>query len=302
MYAGRDEARSDLLLSAAAYLFGPLFVGLLLSFVPLLRVPVLGEVLLITLPLVFTVLVPALLIRYRRESLSDYGFGDGPDPSVLVGLLAGMPIVVAGLLAALARYADPAAALPMFPTGRFGLALAGASPLLITLERVARWVGIALLALYVSIKARDAFGSSPADTREVVRKIGLVVGVAGGATTVVMLLALLGAFDAGRAVAVLLGPAGVGGAVLIAARRLGVQGSTVMPAFVVPVVILAIGPFRFTFQAVSFLNGLYGAALYAGIGLVVALLVDRTRRGLGVVMLGLVIATLSMLGPAGFLS
>jgi hypothetical protein len=302
MDASRDEARSDLLLAAAAYLFGPLFVGLFLSFVPLLRVPVLGEVLLIVLPLVFTVLVPLLLIRYRNESLKAYGFADGPDPSVPIGLLAGLPIVAAGLLSALVRFGDPAAALPMFPSGRFGVTLASASPLLITLERVARWVGLALLALYVSAKARDAFGSAPVETRQAVRKIGVVVGGGAAATSALLLLAMLTAFDAGRALAVLLGPAGVAGSVLVAVKRLGVAGSTVMPAFVVPVLVLAIGPFRFTFQTVQFLNGLYGAALYAGIGLIVALLAERTRRGLGVVMLGLVIATLSMLGPAGFLT
>ena len=302
MYAGRDEARSDLLLSAAAYLFGPLFVGLLLSFVPLLQVPVLREVLIVALPLVFTVLVPLLLIRYRREPLSAYGFGNGPDSSVLVGLLAGLPIVVAGLLAALARFGDPAAALPMFPAGRFGIALAGSSPILLTLERLASWVGLLALALYLAVKARDAFGSAPTETREVVRKVGGVVAVGAAATTFLLLATMLGTFDGGRAVAVLLGPAGVVGAVLVAAQRLGIQGSSLMPAFVVPVVILAVGPFRFTFEPVGFVNGLYGAALYGGIGLVVALLVDRTRRALGVVMLGLVIAALSMLGPAGFLT
>jgi hypothetical protein len=302
MYAGREEARSDLMLAAAAYLFGPLFVGLLLSFVPLLRVPVLGEVLLIALPLVFTILVPVLLIRYRHEKLSDYGLGDGPDPSVLVGLLAGLPLVGAGLLAALARYGDPSAALPMFPAGRFGIAIAGASPILITLERLARWVGLVLLALYVSVKAREAFGSAPLETREAVRKVGVIIAVGGAVTTVIVLLTTLGAFDAGRAAAVLLGTAAVAGAVFVAVRRLGTDGSTVLPAFVVPVLILALGPFRFTFQAVGFLNGLYGAALYAGVGLVVALLVERSRRGLGVVMFGLVIASLTVFGPAGFLA
>lgn len=302
MYASREEARSDLMLSAAAYLFGPLFVGLLLSFVPLLRVPVLGDILLIALPLVFTILVPALLIRYRSEPLSAYGFGNGPDPSVLVGLLAALPIVAAGLLAALARYGDPSAALPMFPAGRFGIAVAGASPIIITLERLARWIGLVLLALYVSVKARDAFGSAPVETREATRKVGLVVGVGAAATTLIVLVMTLTTFDAGRLAAILLGPAGVAGAVFIAVKRLGLEGSTVLPAIVVPVLILALGPFRFTFQAVGFLNGLYGAAMYAGLGLVVALLVDRSRRGLGVVMLGIVIATLTMFGPAGFLA
>jgi hypothetical protein len=152
------------------------------------------------------------------------------------------------------------------------------------------------------MKARDAFGSAPVDLREAVRKIGIVVAIGSAATTVILLLSMLGSPDAGRIAALLLGPAGVAGAALVTVKRLGLQGSTLMPALVVPVLILAIGPFRFTFQAVQFLNGIYGAALYAGIGLIVALLLDRTRHSLGVVMLGLVIGTLSMLGPAGFLS
>ena len=301
MYGGREEARSDLMLAAAAYLFGPLFVGLLLSFIPLLRVPVLGEVLVIALPLVFTILVPLLLIRHRGESLSDFGLGDGPDPSVVVGLLAALPLVAAGVLAALARFGDPLAALPMFPGGRLGAVLAAATPALITLERLATWVGMTLLALYLSVKARDAFGSAPVSAGDAVRKAVIVVGVATAVMTVIQLLSLLGALDAGRIAALLLGPAGVAGALAVTVKRLGVHGTTVLPVLVVPMLIFALAPFRFL-QAVGFLTGLYGAALYAGIGLVVALLVDRTQRGLGVVMLGLVVAALTRLGPAGFLS
>lgn len=299
MNGNPDDARSDMLLAAAAYLFGPLFVGLFLQFVPLLRVPVLGEVLIVTLPLVFTVLVPFLLIRYRDESPRDYGFGDGPDSSALLGLLAGLPIVAAGLLVGLVRHQDLVAGLPMFP-GDGLLALGSSSPVLVTLERVTRWVGLLLLALYVSTKARDAFRSAPADTAHVVRKVGLVIGVGAAVTTVLLFLSMLGDLDLGRTVAVLLGPVAVAASVFVVTARVGLRGSLVMPVVVAPVVLLAVGPFRFTLQTITFLNGLYGAALFAGIGLAVALLVDRTRRALGVVMLGLVIATLTTLGPAGF--
>lgn len=300
MDASRDDARSDLLLSAAAYLFGPLFVGLLLSVVPIHRVPGLPQALAVVLPLVFTVLVPALLMRYRNESLRDYGFGDGPDSSAVVGLIVALPIVGAGLVVALLVRGDPTAALPMFPSGASPFVLASASPVLVTAERLAQWVGLAFLALYVSVKARDAFGTAPVETGEAVRKIGMVVGIGAAATTALLVVASLAQFDLGRIVATMLAPLAVAAAVVIAVQRLGLSGSTVFPALVVPVVIMAIGPFRFTFEATRFLSGLYGAALYAGLGLIIGLLVERTRRGLGVVMLGIVIATLSVFGPFGF--
>ena len=302
MYASRDEARSDLLLAAAAYLFGPLFVGLLLTAVPLERLPGVAQVLRIVLPLVYTLLVPLLLIRYRKESLRAYGFGDGRDPSTLVGLLAALPVVVASVLVALLAHGDPLAALPMFPGGAFPLALAGVSPVLVTIERLAQWVGVLLLALYVAVKARDAFGSTPIATADAVRKVSRVVAVGGAVATLLLVIVALGRFDLARLVAILLGPVAVAAAVGITIKRLGLAGSTLLGAIVVPVVVLAVQPLRgiLTFDLVRLLSAVYGGALSAGFGMIVALMVDRTRRGLGVLMLGIVIATLTMLGPFGF--
>lgn len=291
MYTSREDARSDLFLSAAMYLFGPLFVGLVLSFLQLDRLPVVGIALRLVLPLVYTVLVPILLIRYRKESLRDYGLSDGPDPTVPIGLLAAAPLVVAGLLTALLATGDPLEALPMF---------ASSSPGLTTIARVLEWTGVLLLALYVTVKARDAFGGNPLPVGDGVRRVGAIVG---GVTLVAALLlglTLIGQVGFLRALAVLMPPLGVAGGVLLVQRRLGDRATTTLAVLVTPVVIMALRPFAIRLDAIQFLNGVYTAGMFAGVGLTVALIVERTRRGLAVVVLALMIAAFTRLGPGGF--
>ncbi len=67
MYTSTEDARSDLFLSGAVFLFGGIIVQAVLRIIPLDRIPGLGAVLAVVLPLVTTVLVPYLLIRYRKE-------------------------------------------------------------------------------------------------------------------------------------------------------------------------------------------------------------------------------------------
>lgn len=291
MYTSRDDARSDLFLSAAMYLFGPLFVGLLVTFLQLNRLPGVGVVLDLVLPLVYTVLVPILLIRYRRESLRDFGLSDGPDPTVPVGVLAAVPLVGAWLATDLIATGDPLAGLPMF---------ASSSPVLTTTGRVIEWTGILLLALYVTVKARDAFGGDPLAVRDGVRRVGAVVGLVTLGATLLLGITLIGQVGPLRALAVLMPPLGVAGGVVVTLQRLGGRATTTLPVLVTPVVLMALRPFVIRLDAVQFLNGLYTAGLFAGLGLVVALVVERTRRGLAVVALALIIAAFTRLGHAAF--
>lgn len=291
MYSSRDDARSDLFLSAAMYLFGPLFVGLLIALLNLDRIPGVAVVLRLVLPLAYTILVPGLLIRYRKEKLSDFGLGDGPDPSVPIGILAGLPLVVAGLFTGLLATGDPLAALPMF---------ASESPVLTTIIRVLEWTGVLLLALYVTVKARDAFGGQPVNLAEGVRRTGRIVGLVTLVATVLLVLTLMAQVGVLRALAVAMPPLGVLAGVLIALQRLGGRGTTALPVLVTPVVLLALRPFAIRFDALQFLNGVYTAGLFAGLGLVVAMVVERTRRGMAVFALALIIAALTRLGPGGF--
>lgn len=291
MFTGRDEARSDLFLAGAFYVFGPLLVSVLLFVVPLQRIPGVGRALALTLPLVFTVLVPVLLIRYRRERLADYGLQGGTDPSVGIGLLAGLPIVAAGLVAGFVATGDLVTAVPVVAAAHGGL--------FTVVVRLLEWCGVLLLALYGTVKARDAFGGEPVRMEEAVVRVGRVVGIAVLVATALLLLAMLRQFDVVEAVALVLQPLGVFGAVWFAWQRLGKAGSTTLPTVITPVVLLAIGPFALTFQARQLVTGIYNAALYAGVGLVVALIMEGTRRGLGVVVLAVVIALLTRLGLHG---
>lgn len=291
MYTSRDDARSDLFLSAAMYLFGPLFVGLVVALLRLDRIPGVSMALRLSLPLVYTVLVPGLLIRYRKEALRDYGLANGPDSTVPIGILAGLPLVVAGLVTGLLATGDPLAALPMF---------ASTSPVLTTIARVLEWTGVLLLALYATVKARDAFGGNPVALSDGVRRTGQVVGLVTLAATVLLVLTLATQVGVVRSLAVVMPPLGIFAGVLVAQQRVGGRGTTTLPVLVTPVVLMALRPFVIRFDALEFLNGLYTAGLFAGLGLVVAMVVERTRRGMAVVALALVIAALTRLGPGGF--
>lgn len=290
MYTSRDDARSDLFLSAAMYLFGPLFVGLLVAFLQLDRLPVVAVVLRLVLPLVYTLLVPALLIRYRNESLRDFGLADGPDPTVPVGVLAAVPLVGAGLATALLATGNPLESLPMFASN---------SPVLTTATRVVEWTGVLLLALYVTVKARDAFGGDPLAVRDGVRRVGTVVGLVTLVATVLLGVTLVGQVGPLRALAVTMPPLGVAGGVLVVLQRLGGRATTTLPVLITPVVLMALRPFVIRLDAIEFLSGVYTAGMFAGLGLVVALVVERTRRGLAIVVLALVIAAFTRFGAAG---
>lgn len=285
-YTSRDDARSDLFLAGAVYVFGPLVVGILLQFIPLQRIRVVDLVLNIAMPLLFTVLVPVLLMRYRGETMRDLGIAGG-DPSVGVGILAALPLLAASLIVAFVARGDLLSGLP--------IVVASGDQALGLLGRMVFWVGLAFLALYGTVKARDAFGGNPVSIAEGVVRIGRILAIAGAVATVLLLLTLLRGFDLTRALTYVLMPLGVAGAVVFVLQRLGSRSVTTLPTLVTPVALLAIGAFTFGFDALSFVAGVYSAALYAGIGLVIAIMVERTQRGVGVLVLGLAIALLTTL-------
>ncbi|MGI8876100.1 MAG: hypothetical protein ACR2KP_17610 [Egibacteraceae bacterium] len=296
MYTSPDEARSDLFLSVAAYVFGPLILTILVNLIPLDRIPGVSATLALVEPVLFTVAVPFLLIRYRNQSLRDYGLS-GADRSLPTGVLVAVPIVLAGLVGAVLAGAAITTAVPLAALGR------GSSGGVVTLlVRALFWPCLLLLAAYGTVKARDAFRSHPVTLTETVVRVGRILAIAGGAALALLITSDLitgsGAFDGLTLVSYLLQPAGVVAAVWLALRREG--GSTVvsMPLVVTPVVIMAVGPFALTFNAFALITGVYFAALFGGIGLVVAIIVERTRQATGVIVMGLLIALLSLFGGA----
>lgn len=282
-YTSPDEARSDLFLSGAAYVFGGTLVAILFSVTRLDRVAGVGTALAIVLPILTTILVPVLLMRYRGESLRDLGLGGGGDGSVVPGLLVGLPIVAASVVAPLLAGGSPADGLPI-------LQLGGARSGLLLVIGIVQWCGVLFLALYGTVKARDAFRGETQPLEGAVTRVGRIVAIIAGVSLVMLILAVLGDLQGMDSLALIVLPLGVAAAVLLALRITSGPTSTTLPTVLTPVVLLALGPFAITLNVTAITIVLYQVALYSGIGLIVAVLVERTQRGAGVLALALVLA------------
>jgi hypothetical protein len=290
-YTSPEEARSDLFLSGAAYVFGGSLLAIIVSTTGINRIPGVGVALAVVLPIVTTVLVPLLLMRYRGESLRDLGLGGGGDPSVVPGLVAGLPVVVAAVAASALASRPILSGLPV-------LNLGGPAGLLGMLVGLLQWLGVLFLAFYGTVKARDAFRGEAQSLDDAVVRVGRFVGILAGVALVLMILSLLRRLEGTDVLALLAYPVGVTAAVAVALRLTAGSGTSTMPTVLTPVVLLAIGPFAITLNATAFTFMLYGVALYAGIGLVVAVLVERTRRGGGVLALALVLGLATQVAGA----
>jgi hypothetical protein len=283
-YVSTEEARSDLFLSAAVYLIGPVIVGLLpgLNRVPSAIDPqqsisALAVVVAVLLPLVYTVLVPYLLIRYRKETVRDY-LPKGGGKAFGFGLLLALPIVVAVVLATLVTANPIQEALPVLwavePIGAVAVA-----------QRLTSWLGVAALVVYATVKARDAFRSDPRTLRDAALEIARVLGIVAAIT---MLLLLLTARPGENIAALLLWPLGVAGALAIALRQLRGPTSTTRAILLTPVLLLALPPF--TLGPSEFVEGLYIAALLGGIGLVFGVLEESRYWAYGTLAMALLLA------------
>lgn len=290
MYTSPDDARSDLFLSGAVFLFGPTAIRILLDLVPLNRVALLGELISVAVPLVVTVLVPLLLMRYRRESVRSFGFGASVGGAGF-GVLLALPIVAAGVLVSVFQGVPPHFAFPVtaldHPAAAWDL-----------LARVAGWLGLVGLGVYGTYKARDAFRSDYQTVAEGLSRIGLIVMAVAGGATVLYIIGLLA--PGGVRVAdllLVLFPLGVGGALLLAHRSLRGPSVTSRAVLLTPTVIFALGPFALSLHGLTFVTHLYLASLHAGIGLAVAALVEGRRQAWAAMALGLTLALFSPLSP-----
>jgi hypothetical protein len=291
-YTSPDEARSDLFLSGAAYLFGGTLLAIVFNLTRITAIPGVGLVLAFAVPILTTVLVPVLLMRYRGESMRDIGLGGGGDGSVVPGLVVGLPLVAAAAGASLLAGRPVGENLPL-------LNLGGPAGALELVAGLIRWMGLLFLALYGTVKARDAFRGEALALDEAVVRIGRFVGIAGGVAIVLIILSLFARLGSGDVLALLSYPIGLTLAVALALRVVAGSATTTMPTVLTPVVLLALGPFGISFNAAAFVFGVYGGALYAAVGLLVAILVERTRRGGGVLALALVIGVATQLAGAG---
>jgi len=152
-----DEARSDVALSIAALVFGPLLLASLRGGSTLL-----GVALDATVILALTALVPLLLSRTRGDGTAAFALDRPAAP--LQGLLLALPVALAGALAMLTVGTSTISAL----LGR----LSG-SPLQL-LPVLALSAGSLLLVSFLAVRGAQAFGRSPVWTlRRLLRTFGM---------------------------------------------------------------------------------------------------------------------------------
>jgi hypothetical protein len=291
MYATSEEARSDLFLAGAVYLFGPLLLQIA---TPLFRIPVLGYVLVVIAPLLTTALVPFLLMRYRKETVAEYGLGDRRGRGMRMGALLALPVVAGAALGVGIRGGLLPATLPatLFDGSQWlGLA-----------ANITTWAGLTTLAVYSTVKARDAFRADIRTVPEGVTEIARILGIVAGIATLLLLVgAATRAFPLDPLLVVLL-PLGVAGAVLLLLRRHIPSSTTTRAALLTPAVLLALrpfNPFALFFNAGNFVLSVWSAALLAAIGLIMAATLESRRSAWPAVALG---AMLALLVPVSFVA
>lgn len=275
MYASPEDARSDLLLAAAVFVFGPVLLSLLLVVIPLTRIPGMSAVLPVVLPVLVTAAVPVAMMRYRGEGWASIGLGT-PRSGLGAGALLALPIVVASILSVVALGGVPTDALPALAFERPGW-------LLLVLTRLVTWLGLALLVAYVTTKARDAFrldfSTIPEGMVRIGRILAIVVAVAAGLRLVVI----------GTLSSVVL-PLGVALTVYLVWRGLRGPSSTGFAVLLTPTVLLAIGSFLLSFRLERLVESVWTGAMIAAIGLVMGALRESRRSAWPLVGLALVIA------------
>jgi hypothetical protein len=291
MYTSTEDARSDLFLSGAVYVIGPALIQILRELLRLDRIPGMTPALGIIVPIATTALVPVLLMRYRHESIGQYGYGAGLPPNFGIGMLLAAPIVVAGVVGA-AVAGDPLAGLGIGDVIRTAAAPAALLGLLI---RLLSWLGLGFLAVYATVKARDAFRSDFRTVRDDTIWLGKILGaVAAVALSIALLLISRDAGGLGLVMLLVL-PLGVAGSVALLLRTLRGPSATSRATMLTPVVLLALGPFQLSFRPSELALSVWYAAMYAGVGLVIAALQESRRSALACLGLTLTIALFSPL-------
>jgi hypothetical protein len=292
MYTSTEDARSDLFLSGAVYVIGPAVFQIVRNLLRLDLLPGVTSLLELVIPVATTALVPYLLMRYRGESFGQFGYGAGLPPNFGVGLLLALPIVVASVVTGVViTGGDPRAGLGI-------TALLVGQPLAF-LARLLSWVGLGFLAVYATVKARDAFRSDYRTVREETITIGRILAtVAVAGVSIALLLTrpdAVGMAGGELFAAIVLPPLGVAGSVGLLFPLLRGPSATSRATMLTPVVLLALGPFQLSFSLTGIALSVSRAAAYAGVGLVIAALQESRRSAVAILGLTLAIALLSTL-------
>ncbi len=253
-----DEARSDVALSVAALVFGPLLLGGLRG-----GSGTIGVLLDVAVVLALTALVPLLLIRSRAAAsvggtpAGVLGLG-GPPQGAAGGLVLAMPVALAGTVAMLTAGADLGAAL----LGR----LSGAP--LQALQVVGLSAGSAVFVLFLVRRGAEAFPRSPEwALRRLLRTLGM--GAAGLALVAGLLRVPLGA----NPTRVVVNAVALAAVVLLADRLLGARAAVPRLALMLPAGLVL----YLHLTAFGFSVGLQAGALAAGTITVMGALALSTR-------------------------
>jgi len=245
-----DEARSDVALTIAALVFGPLLLGGLRGGSGTLAV-----LLDLTVVLILTALVPLLLARSRAGRSGSGALPrtfalDTPPAGVVTGLALAVPVAIAGSVAMLTAGATPSAAL----LGR----LSGA-PLQV-LQVAAFTVGSMVLVVFLIRRGTEAFPRSPEwSVRRLLRTLGM------GAAGVALISGLLRVPTGASLTRAVVNAVALAVLVVLADRAVVSEGSAPRLAFMLPAG-LALYLHLSTFGLAV---GLQAGALAAGVTVVV---------------------------------
>ena len=268
MYTTPDEDRSDIYLSGAVYVLGPEIFRIITSGITLPKP--LDAVLQLVIAVSTTVLVPFLLMRYRKERLSTFGF-NGDLAVAAQGLLASLPIPAAYLLAnVLAGAPDVLAGVRVYDAAQ--------GPLLDWVVLMISGLCVGLLAIYVTVKARTAFRADPGYIRTLMVRVGRFVAIAAAVASVLLFatMSLQGGAPVLR-LAVLLVPLGAAATLWLIYRTVPGSLLTSRATLLTPMVVMAIGSLSLFGPAIGFVFGLWMGSLLAGVALAIAVLTE-TRR------------------------
>ena len=288
MYTSPEDARSDLFMSVAVFLFGPLIFEVVFQYVPVLGVPVLGPIVYILVAVATTALVPYLLMRYRNEHFSWYGLTATRGWAFVAGAAAVLPLVGVTVAIILLVGDSPLVQLP---------ALTLPSGALLVAVRLVTWCGTAFLAAYCTVKARDAFRSDPRTIRAGTIEIGRVVAIA---MAVSALLLIIGGDDPDRGQAATVGvvpalllPLGALGCVALTVRSVRGPSAASRAVLLTPTVILALSAFNLTLDGRRFFVTLWLTGIVACIGLVIGILQESRNSAMAALGAGVVVALLT---------
>lgn len=279
MYLSLEDARSDVILAAAATVFGGLLLELLLSAPGIPTRGTAAQVLLLLGWFALSGLAPLLLARYRQDTHA--AFALGRDVRIGPALLLAVPLAAVGVGRALLVDGSPTVAV----LGRVGRVVTG-SPvvgeaaldlvgiILTVLQVAVLTVGSLLLVSFLTTRGAAAFRDDERSATELLRTFGL--GAAGVALVAGVSLALTGV----SLVPVLLNVAVLAVLVLVADRLTPAGVAITRPAVLTPAIVIAVahllaagGLFRG-----GLFPGLYTGGLAAGTTVVIAVTVVHRRR------------------------